>query len=470
MEAFGITHVVRRVMMENAREYHTVIATCPTLGMNDLIETMQNRTLKEEELIRLLKWWPKICKIDQRVGRYGTSLKESICFEPSSAVNSSEDVTKQVPAKNANAKAVTKVCGLDSILYYTSNKLIKELPLPDTAITLDIQNAVGLRNLEDRSFSQWFSPLPFDIWAAFISSHPSIRKSNFDDYKLRIQVLVALSKHYDSLGTAAAKRSFISLLPTKTIYIPIETHDKTHQALHPEEIYLSSSDLSAFEGLGKFEKVSSQLHKEGISDDFLLALGVRKTISMEFLFLHLDTLQWSSNPKSLINYLMNADLSDQDFHKLRSTKYLPARNDKESLHSPRELYLPNDEIKMFPFVRFLQWPNGENMSTAQRNFLTKKLGLNVDPSLACVMTYLQSESVKSIEQREESSFKLALQYLTQKLAPNGMYEKEFGKYRNVKFLPCIRQNYESGEIVKEIKAPSGKSLSPLQNVIISHIL
>ena len=98
------------------------------------------------------------------------------------------------------------------------------------------------------------------------------------------------------------------------------------------------------------------------------------------------------------------------------------------------------------------------MSTAQRNFLSKKLGLNVDPSLATVMTYLQSESAKSIEQRDESSFKLAIQYLTQKLAPNGMYEKEFGKYRNVKFLPCIRQNYESGEVVREIKAPSGKSL------------
>ena len=253
MEAFGITHVVRRVMLENAREYHTVIATCPTLGMNDLIETMQNKTLKEEELIRLLKWWPKICKIDQRVGRYGSSLKESICFESSSEVNSPKDAAKQLSTTNADAKVVTKVC-LDSILYYTSNKLIKELPLPDTAISLNIQNAVGLRNLEDKSFSQWFSPLPFDIWASFISSHPSIKKSNSDDYKLRIQVLVALSKHYDSLGTAASKRSFTNLLPTKTIYIPIETHDKTHQALHPAEIYLSSSDLSAFEGLGKFNK------------------------------------------------------------------------------------------------------------------------------------------------------------------------------------------------------------------------
>eukprot|EP00986_Skeletonema_menzelii_P004301 scaffold1460_cov138-Skeletonema_menzelii.AAC.3 len=31
MEAFGIPHTVRRIMLENAREYHTVIANCPTM-------------------------------------------------------------------------------------------------------------------------------------------------------------------------------------------------------------------------------------------------------------------------------------------------------------------------------------------------------------------------------------------------------------------------------------------------------
>lgn len=179
------------------------------------------------------------------------------------------------------------------------------------------------------------------------------------------------------------------------------------------------------------------MHKDGISDAFLLSLGVRKTISMEFLFLHLDTLQWNNNPKSLINYLMKAELSQQDLVKLRSTKYLPAKNDKEALYSPRELYIPNNELQMFKFVRFLQWPEDEDtMTMAQRSFLTKKLGLAVDPPLTAVMTYLQTESVKNSESRDEAGFILALQYLTQKLGPNGVYEREFGQYRNAKFLPC----------------------------------
>lgn len=469
MEAFGVTNVVRRVMLENAREYHTVIATCPTLTMNDLIETMQSKTLTEDECVRLLKWWPKICKIDHSVGRYGVSLKESICFE----------------SKTASKKTDTdpKICSLDSILYYTPDKSISSLPLPDAAFAPELQKAVGLQALEDRSFSSWFSPLPFDIWAAFISSHEVLTQATFYDCKLRVQVLTALSKHFDSLGSAPARRSFINLLPTKTMYIPVETHDKnlTSQCRRPSEIYLSSSDLSAFEGLGKFDKgellllhlirsthcvppflicvylhcmtVSSLLQKEGVSDQFLLSLGVRKTISMDFLFLHLDTLQWSSNPKSLINFLMTAELSQQDLVKLRSSKILPAKNDKKTLYSPRELYIPNEELRMFSFVRFLQWP-GESMTTTERNFLTKKLGLAVDPPLSSVMAYLETESIS--ESRDDASFLLALQYLTHKLGPNGVYERDFPTYRNVKFLPCLRQSFENQEIVKEIKSPAGK--------------
>lgn len=77
MEAFGIPNVVRRVMLDNAREYHTVVATCPTLSMEDLIKTMRNRTLTHAELIRLLRWWPKICRIDRRVGSYGNFMQIS---------------------------------------------------------------------------------------------------------------------------------------------------------------------------------------------------------------------------------------------------------------------------------------------------------------------------------------------------------------------------------------------------------
>jgi hypothetical protein len=176
---------------------------------------------------------------------------------------------------------------------------------------------------------------------------------------------------------------------------------------------------------------------------------------MDFLFLHLDTLKWNDNPTNLISYLVNADLSPQDLLKLRTTRYLPAHNDKSTMFAPRELYLNNKELDVFPFVRFLQWPSLEGMSSAQRNFLIK-LGVREVPPLSYVMSFLEEESAKERESRDETGLDLALQYLCSKLGPTGVFENEFGQYKNTKFLPCIRQNIESGEVVKEVQSPSGE--------------
>ena len=95
----------------------------------------------------------------------------------------------------------------------------------------------------------------------------------------------------------------------------------------------------------------------------------RTTISIDFLFLHLDTLSWNTNPKPLIKYLLEADLSPGDLVKLRSTQYLPAENDESHVYAPSELYLKNDKLNTFPFVKFLQWPTSEGMPKSHRDFL-----------------------------------------------------------------------------------------------------
>ena len=185
----------------------------------------------------------------------------------------------------------------------------------------------------------------------------------------------------------------------------------------------------------------------------------RTTISIDFLFLHLDTLRWNTNPKPLIKYLLEADLSQSDLTKLRSTKYLPAANDQSHVYAPAELYLQNSDMKIFPFVRFLQWPASEGMSKTHRDFLIK-LGVKVDPPLTSVMNFLEEECKKSEGTRDDKVYEVALQFLTNRLGPKGIYEKEFSRYRNTKFLPCIRQNLETGDVLKEIQSPSACYYNP----------
>ena len=98
---------------------------------------------------------------------------------------------------------------------------------------------------------------------------------------VNVKVLVVLSKYFDSLDSAMAKRRFVDLLPTNSPCVPFDGDDgKVSNSSDgqktgvPKELYLPSSDLSAFAGVGVFHKVSRQLTKAGVSDAFLLALGV----------------------------------------------------------------------------------------------------------------------------------------------------------------------------------------------------
>ena len=50
------------------------------------------------------------------------------------------------------------------------------------------------------------------------------------------------------------------------------------------DLYVYSAELKAFDGVGSFHKVSQSLTNAGITEAFLLELGVRKSIAIEFLF------------------------------------------------------------------------------------------------------------------------------------------------------------------------------------------
>lgn len=95
------------------------------------------------------------------------------------------------------------------------------------------------------------------------------------------------------------------------------------------------------------------------------------------------------------------------------------------------------------------------MSKSHRDFLLK-LGVRVDPPIASVMSFMKGESEKDENVRDEKVYTAALKYLTSKLGPGGLYEKDFSRYRSTKILPCIRQNLETGVVLREMQSPAGK--------------
>ena len=138
LEAFGFDNIVRRIMLENAQEYHSVIGNVKVLTVNDLISSLKNQILDQTMLVRLLKWWSKFCRRHSIVDRHtGLRLKEAIRFELNDDTTNTTDDDVEL----------AQVHRLDSILYFTP-KHLSGLPLPETSFPPLIQDEVGLRILE----------------------------------------------------------------------------------------------------------------------------------------------------------------------------------------------------------------------------------------------------------------------------------------------------------------------------------
>jgi hypothetical protein len=73
------------------------------------------------------------------------------------------------------------------------------------------------------------------------------------------------------------------------------------------------------------------------------------------------------------------------------------------------------------------------------------------------MKFMESQCTDDGRVGDEKVYEATLTFLTQRLGPIGIYDKEYTqRYKNVKFLPCIRQNLETGEVIREIQAPLGE--------------
>ena len=342
-------------------------------------------------------------------------------------------------------KEVMQVTSLKDIHYYVDHRVFPEgLPMPDSVLPAEIQDAVSIRTLSDSALTNWFAALPIEQWAEYISTQSCMIAGQPEDEMLRTQVLSTLSKEYTSryVTERVLFGSKLNGLLSNKRCIPFDSQEPTNYAAAcPGDLYLNSAELKAFGGIGSFNKVSQSLMEAGVTEEFLLALGVRKSIAIEFLFSNLETLQWRDDPKPLIEYLRSATLTRQDLNMLRTTQYLPAENDLSRTFAPSELYLPNDELRVFPFVKRLQWPSEDELTerTADGKFLTTKLGCKVHPPLLPLLQYASDQNL------DDDIRVKCLDYVIKNLGPGSVYESEYSRLRRskeltkLKFLPCLQK-------------------------------
>ncbi|GAX11731.1 hypothetical protein FisN_7Lh108 [Fistulifera solaris] len=398
--------VVRQVVYDNATEYHTIIAQCRRLNFQDLLLTLQEKVLSETELVHLLQW---LVQYQQRYGIEVTAmhrLKDAISFR-----------------QESNHEFVS----LSDLLFLVEKDSIlsnhESMPLPETVFPVRLQ-----QQLKHLNRLPWFQALDDDIWVSFIAEHGAMTEGKQVDHKTRLEIFQVICEMYQKKRSQkeAFGRLCANLLSQKPC-LPVEGRETPER---PVNLYLDSEDLKVFETLGTFDKVSSALN---MTEEFLLIMGVRKCVSIDFLLTHLDTLNWSQNPRPLIEYLRKVSLTPTDLQKLKSTRYLPSK-DSVGLFAPSELYLPNAHLECFSFCRRLQWETTSLSEQSDAGLFLIKLGMKLLPPLAEVLQYMTRPDLAPSLRNQ------CLEFLADRLAPRGHYHAEYTKFMQrqfpYKFLPC----------------------------------
>ena len=280
MESFVESKVIRKVVYMNCQEYHDVIARSQKLQLADVAKAVADEVLDQSRLVFFLNWWARYSQIDQYTTRnYAGTIKESIAFYA--------EVEPKDPTRAKDIKY------LRDILFYVEKEgmlSVDNLPMPSSVMPKPLRDEIGMRTLTDQSFRDWFDPVPLEIWLDFISVHPCITNGQAEDEILRMQVLTIFSKEYDKRSGSGRDvyGGFCQRLLSDKRCIPFDSDEPTQFAADiPSNLYLPSAELKAFDGVGSFHKASKTLKTAGITEDFLLVLGVRKSIAVEFLFQNL---------------------------------------------------------------------------------------------------------------------------------------------------------------------------------------
>ena len=196
MEAFVDEGVIRKVVYQNAEEYHDVIAACRKLSLDDLTQKLSKDVLDESKVIRLIKWWVKFSKIQSNFSAVqGAELKDQVRFflDRSNQEN--------------NDEALPVYYLKDFLFYLDKNRIrsgsgciIEDLPMPDSILPKQIHEEVTTRVLSDTALNGWFSPLPIEIWIDFVSQHPCMTSGQPEYDKKRLQVLSTLGNEHRSVS------------------------------------------------------------------------------------------------------------------------------------------------------------------------------------------------------------------------------------------------------------------------------
>jgi hypothetical protein len=421
IEAFARkTGLVRAVVLGNAESYIENVAQVRRISLTDLSIDLSSRAMSEDELLAFLVWFTAFLRKQPQELAHIPLLKRSITV------------------KLRESPTVVRLHAFSHVAL--PKTLPRNVPLPSSTLPVAVTARIPSRVLRDQSFSAWFAPLTREAWALFVAEDCSLTapRSPAAD-ALRIRVISGLADmHAKQMRLGLDFGQLWTRLRSRP-FLPVDFRDDTLAC--PEDLYLNSAELRAFSGSSNMTFIDKKvLSAPNVSKAFMVALGVRQTVSLDVLLTELDAMKWNTDPTGLVRYLASVSdkLSSAEWERLRQTKFLPraGSGDQHQLYAPSELCLPLPDLRdVHDYIPVLLWKGHFNARGAESQMLTNFLSVKQAPSLTDLLQFAASEATSS--NARHRCLMLAFDRLTNEPSASSL-RAEMNGLTHVKCFPAQR--------------------------------
>ncbi|GBB83189.1 hypothetical protein RclHR1_00010071 [Rhizophagus clarus] len=361
------------------------------LGLQDVLDELKSRTLSDEEIINLLRWWISCLS---KENHFDTELLKFTRISDSSQT-------------------------LNTIQFYlNSDKIPSDIDIPFEVLPYNISKNFTGQELENRF---GWTELPLVNWAKYIVKKPELES----DFKFAEKVHHVIAKNLDNVSQE--DKDIIRQLFVEKKCIPTEFGMK-----FPNESYFQSVDLFPNLPTIKFQDFTSSIRR------LMEYLGVRMIVELKLILKRLVNRE-DCYHIHIIKYLasMSDDLNEDEKNILKNESIWPKEN-LLGLQSTEEiqrfvigdLYIPSRSCRELglPIIDWnVEWSN----NSKEGKFLIE-LGLQKYPKLETILKLAAPPTDSKIRE-------LALKFFIDNFNVYSEYYKP--KEVNIAFLPCSSSNY-----------------------------
>lgn len=354
------------------------------ITVSDVKQELGAKALTKDQLINFIGW----------AGKKATTGQID-----AATINDLLDSAVAIVGENENQG---EIVALSTIKYYRNpNKIPPEMPVPANTVSFELTRLSTANELQ----ALGWEPLEIVPWLRFIVGSIGGRNGLSTDQDITWsprfsgQVLAIISKQWESLSQSS-RESVLELLK------PLSIIATKFGMKIPTEAYFPNVKL--------FDDLPTVISYPGVKEKLLAALGVRKTVELDYIFQRLLSPSESSvadeKPASkwshvdLIRYLASVrdDIPQEDLKKLKTTPICTAEAGPSGQESSQgtskrykisELYEPKDSLRSLG-LPILQWSEkGEYRPSSKEGKFLISLGLRTHPSVPELVDMMASDDL-----------------------------------------------------------------------------